>query len=67
MTTTTEKPQTAKKPAAKSTAKKTKTDNLQALIAERAYYIYVQRGYSNGNDQQDWLEAEKQIKQELGL
>lgn len=67
MTTITEQPQTAKKPASKPSAKKTKQDNVQALIAERAYYIYEQRGCTHGDDQQDWLEAEKQIRQELGL
>ena len=31
-------------------------------IAERAYIKYVERGRMNGFDQQDWLEAEKELK-----
>jgi hypothetical protein len=31
-------------------------------IARRAYEIYVQRGGQNGSDVEDWLRAEKEIR-----
>jgi hypothetical protein len=34
------------------------------LIARRAYEIYEARGGEHGADFDDWLEAERQIKQE---
>lgn len=36
-------------------------------IRKRAYDLYCKRGYTNGNDMKDWLEAEKQVKREMGL
>jgi len=37
------------------------SDDLRALIAARAYSFYVQRGYEDGYDLEDWLEAERRI------
>lgn len=37
------------------------------MIRKRAYDIYVRRGYSHGNDQHDWFEAERQVKREISL
>ena len=34
---------------------------LEKMIAEAAYYRAGQRGFSDGNDVFDWLEAEKEI------
>jgi hypothetical protein len=31
-------------------------------IARRAYEIYVARGHVNGFDRQDWLRAERELK-----
>jgi len=31
-------------------------------IAQRAYEIYVDRGYGDGCDRQDWLRAEHELK-----
>ena len=31
-------------------------------IAERAYQIYLKRGFGPGNAVTDWLEAERQLK-----
>ncbi len=36
-------------------------------IRARAYELYCKRGYANGNDMKDWLEAEKQVKREMGI
>jgi hypothetical protein len=33
-------------------------------IAERAYQIYQRRGGIHGNDMDDWLEAERQLREE---
>jgi hypothetical protein len=33
----------------------------RAMVAEAAYYIAEQRGFSSGRDLEDWLLAEKQI------
>lgn len=42
-------------------------DKLFELIKKRAYDIYCRKGHSHGHDMKDWLEAEKQVKKELGL
>jgi hypothetical protein len=35
-------------------------------IAMRAYDKWVKRGYKHGRDQQDWLEAEAELRAEFG-
>lgn len=37
-------------------------DKFQAMVAERAYYKAEKRGFTAGNEQEDWLEAEQEIK-----
>jgi hypothetical protein len=34
----------------------------ESKIAERAYYKYLERGGEHGQDMNDWLEAEQEIK-----
>ena len=36
-------------------------------IAMRAYEKWAKRGYSHGRDQQDWLEAEAELRNEYGF
>lgn len=36
-------------------------EDLGSRLAERAYELYVRRGYEDGHDLEDWLEAERQI------
>ncbi|MEO0081350.1 MAG: DUF2934 domain-containing protein [candidate division WOR-3 bacterium] len=36
-------------------------------IRVRAYELYLARGGQHGRDLDDWLEAEKQVRKELGL
>ena len=36
-------------------------DDLHARIAKRAYEIHAERGYRNGYDLEDWIEAEREI------
>lgn len=38
---------------------------IQQRIVEKAYELYVNRGYTHGNDLQDWLDAEQIVLQEL--
>jgi hypothetical protein len=36
---------------------------LRRRIAERAYQLYEMRGGSHGNDVEDWLRAEREVKE----
>jgi hypothetical protein len=36
----------------------------QDKIAEKAYYKYLEKGKKNGDDVNDWLEAEKEVIKE---
>jgi len=36
-------------------------DMRHRLISEAAYYLYAQRGYEDGYDVDDWLQAEAQV------
>jgi hypothetical protein len=40
------------------------TNQLRKRIAQRAYQLYEARGYVDGYDVQDWLEAEQAIQVE---
>jgi hypothetical protein len=37
------------------------SDDLQILIAKRAYELYSERGYRHGCALDDWLEAEREV------
>jgi predicted ATPase len=37
------------------------SDDLRARVAARAYSFYERRGYEDGYDLEDWLEAERSI------
>lgn len=39
---------------------------VQERIRERAYLLFESRGYAHGFDHNDWLEAEAQIRREVG-
>jgi hypothetical protein len=36
-------------------------DLRHRMISEAAYYLFIQRGYAEGYEQDDWLQAEAQI------
>ncbi len=36
-------------------------------IAQRAHEIWMKRGCKPGEDERNWLEAEKQLKAEMGM
>ena len=61
-TKTTEKSSGATK--AKKTKKKISMEEYYTLIAKKAYEFYVDRGYSHGDDQYDWYQAEKAVNAE---
>ncbi|MFH1394630.1 MAG: DUF2934 domain-containing protein [Candidatus Omnitrophota bacterium] len=45
--------------------KKISPEELQSLIADKAYSFYVERGFIHGNDQLDWYRAEKSVMASL--
>lgn len=47
--------------------KRVSREEFMQLIQKKAYEIYEKRGCQSGNDLEDWLNAEKQVKEELGL
>lgn len=47
----------------KTSAKKSLSqDALYQTIQKKAYELFEKRGYSHGNDWQDWLEAERIVR-----
>ena len=40
-------------------------ETTQNKIAKKAYYKYLEKGSKNGEDVNDWLEAEKEVKKEV--
>ena len=53
----------AEAPAAAATLSRREINS--DLIAARAYTIWEQQGRPQGNDLQNWLQAESQLKQEI--
>ncbi|MDD5449483.1 MAG: DUF2934 domain-containing protein [Candidatus Omnitrophica bacterium] len=43
-------------------SKRGSNDSLFDEISKLAYQFYVDRGYSHGNDTEDWLRAERIVK-----
>ena len=39
------------------------SDQIQEAIRQKAYDLYVQRGYQDGGETEDWLNAERIIFQ----
>jgi hypothetical protein len=51
---------TARQPKRKA---QKETESLQEMIEKRAYELFEKRGREHGRDLDDWLEAERMIKQ----
>lgn len=51
-----------KETSARKSIKDLKSGELFSLIEKKAYEIFERRGYSHGQDQNDWYEAEKFVK-----
>ncbi|MDH5300985.1 MAG: DUF2934 domain-containing protein [Gammaproteobacteria bacterium] len=65
-TTSTKKPRSKKASVMTELNINTLTqEERQQMIAETAYYIAEQHGFEPGRDQQNWLEAERQVDQML--
>ena len=47
--------------------KKISGEELNQRIQSRAYDVYLQNGCIPGRDQENWIEAERLVKAELGL
>lgn len=50
---------------ARETSRKPSTNanqSLQEEIGRLAYQFFVERGYQNGHDQEDWLRAERVVR-----
>ena len=45
----------------------TEPQNLQERIKLRAYELYVERGRVDGHHEEDWFDAEKEIRQQSQL
>lgn len=41
------------------------TPAIRQRVEKKAYELYAQRGYTNGNDLQDWLEAQQIVTDQL--
>ena len=59
--TTTRKSAAAKKPAANGTTNNGNPD-LNELIRQRAYELYLERGSEEGHAAEDWLRAEAEVR-----
>jgi len=59
-TTTTLRPVGVKAPEATKTVRPTREQ-----IAQRAHELWVKSGCKHGRDEQNWLEAERQLKAEM--
>jgi hypothetical protein len=42
-------------------------ENIDVLIQRRAYELYEGRGRKPGHEQEDWLQAEREVRNHLGL
>ncbi len=59
-TKTTSKKKTTRK-------KKVSESDLYAMIENRAYHLFEQRGADHGSDWQDWLQAENEMRKQYSL
>ena len=48
-------------------SKRVSKEEFMQLVQKKAYDIYEERGYKAGNDLEDWLNAERLVKEELGV
>ena len=61
-TTTTRKSAAAKKPAANGKTARNGHPDLNELIRQRAYELYLERGGEDGHAAEDWLRAEAEVR-----
>jgi len=56
------KTKTASSPTVKKT-RAAKPEPTREEIALRAYHIYLERGCTSGNELEDWVRAEKELRE----
>ena len=54
-----------KKVMSTRTKVKTSPEDLFSRVQQKAYTFYEKRGYTHGNDWNDWFKAERLVKSEL--
>jgi Protein of unknown function (DUF2934) len=71
--TTRKTPAAAARPAAKPAAAQPfearaeiSAEELRKLIAEAAYYRAKRRGFAPGHEEEDWVQAEAEVKERIG-
>jgi len=42
-------------------------EEFMQLVQKKSYELYEKRGCQPGNDLEDWLEAERLVKEDLGV
>ena len=42
-------------------------EEFMQLVQKKSYELYEKRGCKSGNDLEDWLEAERLVKEDLGV
>ena len=52
----------AKKPAANGNTARNGNPDLNELIRQRAYELYLERGSKEGHAAEDWLRAEAEVR-----
>ena len=57
-----DKPVAVKKPAAKKAVSR---DEISRRIQDKAFELYLRRGCTHGDDQNDWYEAERIVSAEM--
>ena len=64
-----EKPKQKKKSNStkKTTQSKVSLDNFYSMVEKRAYEIFVARGCTHGLAEQDWYQAENELKKSVDL
>jgi len=48
-------------------SKRVSREEFMQLIQKKSYELYEKRGCQSGNDLEDWLNAERVVKEELGV
>ena len=42
-------------------------EEFMQLVQQKAYEIYEKRGCKQGNDLEDWINAERLVKEDIGV
>lgn len=48
-------------------SKRVSKEEFMQLVQKKSYEIYEKRGCQPGNDLEDWLNAERLVKEDLGV